>query len=153
MAESELILANSMGLSSNSLAMIHFMGGTIEDLTMEATVSGVNILPYIAENGIEVTLRAIDGDEAGRTMDSVMWRDLKAYKLDISITCRPLPLIDAMRVCTAIMPEYVPFTVVTPFTGRISAQFYSNNIPALCASVGEHGETLWNGIKFPLIQR
>lgn len=146
-------LACAIGLTERNLEVVSYMGGTIDNLAMEATVNGVNMLPFLAEKGLEITLREIDGDEAGRTMDAVMWRDLIAYKLDISMTCRDLPLPDAIRVCTSIMPEYVPVTIVTPFTGRITAQFYSNNIPVVCATVGDHGETLWSGIKFPLIQR
>lgn len=146
-------LACAMGLTASNMAVISAMGGTIDDLAMEATVNGVNMLPYLAEKGLEITLRGIDGDEAGRTMDTLMWRDLRAYKLDISMTCMDLPLVDAIRVCTSIMPEYVQCTFVTPYTGRITPEFYSNNIPALCNAVGEHGETLWSGIKFPLIQR
>lgn len=146
-------LASAMGLTESNLAVIKEMGGTIESLAMTAIVNGVDVLPYLAEKGLEVTLREIDGDEAGRTMDAFMWRDLRAYKLDISMTCRDLPLVDALRVCTSIMPEYVTVTIVTPFTGRITAEFYSNNIPTVCNTVGEHGETLWSGIKFPLIQR
>lgn len=146
-------LASAMGLMESNLAVIKEMGGSIESLAMTAIVNGVDVLPYLAEKGLEVTLREIDGDEAGRTMDAFMWRDLRAYKLDISMTCRDLLLVDALRVCTAIMPEYVTVTIVTPFTGRITAEFYSNNIPTVCNTVGEQGETLWSGIKFPLIQR
>lgn len=146
-------LASAMGLTETNLAVIKEMDGSIERLAMTAIINGVDVLPYLAENGLEVTLREIDGDEAGRTMDAFMWRDLRAYKLDISMTCRDLSLVDALRVCTSIMPEYVTVTIVTPFTGRITAEFYSNNIPTVCNTVGEHGETLWSGIKFPLIQR
>lgn len=146
-------LASSMGLTASNLAVIKAMGGSIECLAMTATVNGVDMLPYLAERGLEVTLRDIDGKEAGRTMDAVMWRDLRAYKLDISMTCRALPLIDALRICTSIMPEYVTCTFVTPYSGRITAEFYSNNIPAVCETVNEYGESLWEGIKFPLIQR
>ena len=146
-------LASAMGLTETNLAVIKEMGGSIESLAMTAIINGVDVLPYLAENGLEVTLREIDGDEAGRTMDAFMWRDLRAYKLDISMTCRDLSLVDALRICTSIMPEYVTVTIVTPFTGRITAEFYSNNIPTVCNTVGEHGETLWSGIKFPLIQR
>ncbi len=146
-------LASAMGLTETNLAVIKEMDGSIESLAMTAIINGVDVLPYLAENGLEVTLREIDGDEAGRTMDAFMWRDLRAYKLDISMTCRDLSLVDALRICTSIMPEYVTVTIVTPFTGRITAEFYSNNIPTVLHTVGEHGETLWSGIKFPLIQR
>lgn len=151
--EASNALACAMGLTASNMAVISAIGGTVDDIAMEATVNGVNMLPYLAEKGLEITLREIDGDEAGRTMDAFMWRDLRAYKLDISMTCMDLPLVDAIRVCTSIMPEYVQCTFVTPFTGRITAEFYSNNIPVVCSTVGEHGETLWSGIKFPLIQR
>lgn len=146
-------LASAMGLTESNLAVIKAMGGSIDSLVMTATVNGVDMLPYLAEKGLEVTLREVDGDEAGRTMDAVMWRDLRAYKLDISMTCRALPLTDALRVCTSIMPEYVTCTFVTPYSGRITAEFYSNNIPSVCETVDEYGESLWEGIKFPLIQR
>lgn len=130
-SDNTLALAGSMQLTESNLDMVYWMGGTINDLSMTLIVNGVEMLPYIVEKGIEVTLRGVDGEEAGRTMDAVMWRDLRAYKLDISVTCKDLPIHDAVRVCTAIMPEYVTVTIVTPFTGRLVTEFYSNNIPSV----------------------
>lgn len=151
--EASNALTIAPALTETNIAVIRSMGGSVEDLAMAVDVSGLNMLPFLTEKGLEITLRAIDGDEAGRTMDALMWRDLRAYKLDMTLTCRNLPIQDALRVCTSIMPEYVPVTIVTPFTGRFTAEFYSNNIPTICTTVGRNGETLWTGIKFPLIQR
>lgn len=144
---------NALSLPMESQLMVESMNGSLDDLAMEFTVNGIDMLPYIKEGGLKITLRAIDGPNAGRVMDSTMYRDLVAYKLEISVDCKPLPLYDAMRVCMAIIPEYVLVTLVCPFCGRITAQFYSNNIPTVCNTVGENGETLWDGIEYPLIQR
>ena len=49
-------LASAMGLTETNLAVIKEMDGSIESLAMTAIINGVDVLPYLAENGLEVTL-------------------------------------------------------------------------------------------------
>ena len=116
-------------------------------------VNGVNILPYIAEDGIKWQRNDIDGENAGRTLDGTMIRDRVASKVRLDITCKPLKSSEAMAVLNAIAPEFVTVRYIDPQYGSVTKTMYSNNNPALCATVYPDGTALWTGIEFPLIER
>ena len=117
------------------------------------TVNGVNLLPFIAEDGIQWTRFDVEAPDTGRTLDGVMHRGRVAVKVRLDITCRPLTTNEAMLVLNAIAPEFVTVHYDDPMQGSVTKTMYSNNIPALCAAVYPDGSALWTGLQFPLIER
>ena len=77
---------------------------------MVLKIGDVDILPYVAENGIKWQRNDLDGENAGRTMDGTMHRSRVATKVRLDITCMPLKTEDAMKILNAIFPEYVTVT-------------------------------------------
>lgn len=120
---------------------------------MVFTVDGVDMLPYIAENGLKWQRNDIDSSDAGRAMNAFMYRGRVAVKIRLDITCRSLYTNEAMTVLNAIFPEYVTVTYDDPLFGERTVQMYSNNVPATEATIYPDGEALWNDITFPLIER
>ena len=117
------------------------------------SVNGVNLLNYLAEDGIKWTRFDVEAPDTGRTLDGVMHRGRVASKVRLDITCRPLKTSEAMTVLRAIIPEYVTVRYIDPQDGSVTRTMYSNNIPAICATVNPDGTALWKGLTFPLIER
>ena len=82
-----------------------------------------------------------------------MHRGRVAMKVRLDVTCRPLTSAEAMIVLRAIEPEYVTVQYMDPADGSVTRTMYSNNIPAICATVYDDGSALWTGLTFPLIER
>ena len=82
-----------------------------------------------------------------------MHRGRVASKVRLDVTCRPLTSSEVMVVLRAILPEYVTVRYIDPQDGSITKTMYSNNIPAICATVNPDGTALWKGLTFPLIER
>lgn len=117
---------------------------------MVLKINGMDMLPYIAQNGIKWQRNDIDGANAGRTMDGTMHRQRVTMKTRLDITCLALPSEDAAKVLNAIFPEYVEVEYIDPQKGLTITQMYSNNVPATYIDT----ETdKWEGIAFPLIER
>ena len=121
--------------------------------TYRFTINGVSILSYLAEDGIKWQRFDVEAPDAGRTLDGVMHRGRVASKVRLDIKCKPLKSSEAMAVLEAIKPEYVTVRYIDPQDGSVTRTMYSNNIPALCATVNPDGTALWKGIEFPLIER
>ena len=117
------------------------------------TVNGVNLLPYIAEDGIRWTRFDVEAPDTGRTLDGVMHRGRVAIKIRLDITCRPLSDTEAQQVLQAILPEYVTVRYIDPQDGPVVRTMYSNNNPAVCATVYPDGTCIWKDLSFPLIER
>lgn len=120
---------------------------------MVFTVDGVDLSPFICENGIKWQRNDIDGPDTGRTLDSIMHRERVAVKIRLDITCRPMYTSETRIVLNAILPQYIMVTYEDPMYGIRTVQMYSNNVPATEAIDFGDGEALWNGITFPLIER
>ena len=121
--------------------------------TFRFTINGVSIVNYIAEDGIKWQRNDVESEDAGRTLDGVMHRDRVASKVRLDIKCRPLTSSEAMAVLGAIKPEFVTVRYIDPQDGSVTRTMYSNNIPALCATVNPDGTAVWKGLEFPLIER
>ena len=121
--------------------------------TFRFTVNGVNLLNYIAEDGIKWTRFDVEAPDTGRTLDGVMHRGRVASKVRLDITCRPLKTSEAMAVLRAIIPEYVTVRYIDPQDGSVTKTMYSNNIPTIFATVNPAGTAIWKGLTFPLIER
>ena len=113
----------------------------------------MNLLNYIAEDGIKWTRIDVEAPDTGRTLDGVMHRGRVASKVRLDITCRPLKTSEAMAVLRAIIPEYVTVRYIDPQDGSVTRTMYSNNIPTICATVNPDGTAIWKGLTFPLIER
>lgn len=120
-------------------------------------INGVDMKPYIANQGVSYTRNDIDGPNAGRTLDGTMYRDRVTVKDKWTITCKPLKSEDCAKVMQAIYPEYVTVTVTDPRTNSTRTfEAYSNNVPAqYLIRKYEDGKWVdyWQGISFPLIER
>ena len=116
-------------------------------------VNGVDLLPYVAENGIRWTRFDVEAPDTGRTLDGVMHRGRVAKKVRLDITCRPLLSSEAAIVLAAIEPEYVTVQYVDPMDGLALKTMYSNNIPVTCAMAYEDGDAVWRDLSFPLVER
>ena len=115
-------------------------------------VDGINILPYVAHQGLKWQRNDLDSADAGRTMDGVMHRGRVATKIRLDVTCRPLKSEEASIVLNAIYPEYVTVEYTDPMLGLVTKQMYSNNTPASHMVIQADGVEWWQDIVFPLIE-
>lgn len=116
-------------------------------------INGVDVLPYVAHQGLKWQRNDLDGPNAGRTMDGVMHRARVASKIRLDIKCRPLRSEEAAVVLNAILPEYVHVRYLDPMSGLVTKSMYSNNNPASHMLIQPDGVEWWDGITFPLIER
>lgn len=113
----------------------------------------VDILPFVAYQGVKWQGSSIDGEDAGRGLDGTMYRDKRADKVRLDVTCLPLKLSDASRVLSLIKPEWIYVCYTDPEAGGDRfCWMYSNNKPASFMQIRDDGE-YWNGITFPLIEQ
>lgn len=119
---------------------------------MTLKIDGVNILPYVAHQGIKWQRNDLDSSDAGRTMDGVMHRGRVSSKVRMDITCRPLRSEEASIVLNAIYPEYIRVEYTDPMYGEVTKQMYSNNNPATHMLLQDDGVEWWSEITFPLIE-
>lgn len=120
---------------------------------MDFKINGVNIMPYIALNGLKWTRADVDSGDAGRTMDGTLHRDRVAIKRRVDVTLRPLKDDEILTIMNLIKPEYVTVESFSPYDGPITLTMYSNNIPVSIYNVGRDGKGLWIDISFPLVER
>lgn len=116
-------------------------------------VDGIDMLPYMAHQGLQWNRGDLDSSQAGRTMDGVMHRGRVATKIRLDITCRPLKSSEARIVLNAVLPEFVTVEYIDPMEGHVFKTMYSNNIPATHMLIQDDGTEWWQGIAFPLIEK
>ena len=117
-------------------------------------INGTDILRFIEEDGIKWSRNDIDAPDSGRTLDGAMQRGRVSIKERIDVTLRDLTTPDIQMILNLILPEFVTVEWdFDPLYGHILKTFYSNNVPATCATVYEDGTALWDGVTFPLIER
>ena len=120
---------------------------------MVLKIDNVDMLPYIAHQGIKWQRNDLDSSDAGRTLDGVMHRGRVATKIRLDITCRPLRSEEAKVVLNAILPEYVQVEYTDPMYGLSVKTMYSNNNPATHMLLQPDGVEWWHDITFPLIEQ
>lgn len=124
-------------------------------ISANTSANGLNIVPFIGENGIQWQLNAIDSADAGRDMTAKMHRGLVGYKARGDISCLWMDKADVVSLLQAIAPEYV--TVITdtlPWTTEtVTMEMYSNNQKATCLTEYTDGNKLYGDVEFPLIER
>ena len=119
---------------------------------MVLKIDGIDILPYVAHQGIKWQRNDLDSADAGRTLDGKMHRGRVASKVRMDITCRPLKTEETRVLLTAIFPEYITVEYTDPMDGLVVKQMYSNNTPATHMMLQENGTEWWHDISFPLIE-
>jgi hypothetical protein len=123
-------------------------------MNMTFTVNGVNMLPYIAYQGLKWQRSDVEAPDAGRTLDGLLHRGRVATKIRLDVTCRPLTSSEASTVLSAILPEFVSVTYTDPMAGgTVTKTMYSNNNPASFLMRKRDGTEWWSGITFPLVER
>ena len=119
------------------------------------SANGLDIVPFIGENGINWTANGIDSEDAGRTQDLLMHRGLLGYKAKCKVACLWMDKSDIEALLQAIMPEYI--TVITdtiPWeSGTKTLRMYSNNFAATCLTEYTDGTKLYGDVEFPLVER
>lgn len=119
---------------------------------MVLTINGTDILPYVAEDGIEWQRNDLDGPNAGRSLSGLLIRDRVAIKATLKITCRPLTGAQLATVLSLIEPEWVTVVYTDPTTNAAATKtMYSNNVPATLHNSNGTVDT-WTGLSFPLIE-
>lgn len=117
--------------------------------------AGINIVPFIGENGINWTANGIDSDDSGRAQDMKMYRGLLGYKAKGKISCLWMDKDDALTLMQAIMPQYI--TVITDtipwLSGTRTLEMYSNNFGATCLTEYTDGTKEYGDVEFPLVER
>ena len=121
---------------------------------MTFTVNGVDMLPYIAYQGLKWQRSDVEAPDAGRTLDGLLHRGRVATKIRLDVTCRPLTSSEASTVLSAILPEFVSVTYTDPVVGgTVTKTMYSNNNPASFLMRKRNGTEWWSGITFPLVEQ
>ena len=114
----------------------------------------VDLVPYIAFEGLKYSLNSVDGANAGRTQDGTMVRDRVASKVRWDVTCRPLYANELAIVLQTINPEFFTLRYTDPMTNTVqTGSFYSNNVPAQFKLHRENGEDVWAGLTFPVVEQ
>ena len=122
------------------------------DIYNASTYQWVDILPYVARNGLDGSYNSVDGSNAGRVLENArMVRDLLAYKRKWNITTRPIPSADAKMIEKMLMPEF--FQIRTDYFESTVTTYtvYSNNITK--AYIINKGSEYLVKLSFPIVER
>lgn len=121
---------------------------------MKLEVNGVDLVPYIVEDGYKVTRADGDSSDAGRTMDYTMHRARIATKFRLDVELKPLLTADAEKVLKALMPEYVDVTYTNPWLGgtQVTIMYSNNNVATIDTSFGDKRDR-WQIDAIALIER
>lgn len=116
-------------------------------------INGHDYSDFVAEDGYQWEDNDIDGDGAGRAMDTMMDRDLLADKTKLQISCRDLLQSESSAILTDIKQEFYEATVLDACKGEISCQMYTSSRKAAIAVIRDDGEVVWSGLSFSMIER
>ena len=116
-------------------------------------INGHDYSGFVAEDGYQWEDNDIDGDGAGRAIDTMMDRDLLADKTKLQISCRDLLQSESSAILTDIKQEFYEATVLDACKGEISCQMYTCSRKAAIAVIRDDGEVVWSGLSFSMIER
>ena len=124
-------------------------------MAMVFTVEGVNMLPYIAYNGLEYQLSDIDDPDTGRMMNGEMRRGKIADKDKWMIKFRPdLSTAEISTILTAVTKQYVSVQYLSPRTATVVTKtMYVGDRKAAHFIERNNGTVLWKDLAFNLIER
>ena len=116
-------------------------------------INGHDYSGFVAEDGYQWEDNDIDGNGAGRAMDTMMDRDLLADKTKLQISCRDLLQSESSAILTDIKQEFYEATVLDACKGEITCQMYTSSRKAAIAVIRDDGEVVWSGLSFSMIER
>ena len=116
-------------------------------------INGHDYSDFVAEDGYQWEDNDIDGDGAGRAMDTMMDRDLLADKTKLQISCRDLLQSESSAILTDIKQEFYEATVLDACKGEITCQMYTSSRKAAIAVIRDDGEVVWSGLSFSMTER
>lgn len=116
-------------------------------------INGHDYSDFVAEDGYQWEDNDIDGDGAGRAMDTMMDRDLLADKTKLQISCRDLLQSESSAILTDIKQEFYEATVLDACKGEITCQMYTSSRKAAIAVIRDDGKVVWSGLSFSMIER
>lgn len=117
-------------------------------------INGVDILPYIAAQGLQIEENDVESSSAGRTLDGVMQRGIVARKDKHTIKCKPLTTAESNVVMQAVSAaEFVTVeTNMHPKYGSVVKIMYNSSRTA-AVLIRKGDITWWDNISFSLIER
>ena len=123
--------------------------------SMTFTVNNVNLLPYIAYQGLEYQLSDIDDPDTGRMMNGTMRRGKVADKDKWKLKFRSdLTTAEVSTILTAVTHQYVTATYLSPRTNTVVTKtLYVGDRTAAHYILREDGTVLWKNLSFSLIER
>ena len=117
----------------------------------------LDLLPYIAERGLQWSRNDVDSEESGRVMNTDMDRLRLGIKTRWDVSLRPLYTDELSPILNAILPEFIIVHCSDPLFGERTVRFYSNNTPATGATIYDDGngnfDAEWEAATFPLIEK
>ena len=119
-------------------------------------IDGKDLLPYIAQDGIDWGREDLDASGSGRSnLTGYMYRSRVASKTKVEITFKDgMTLSDVRTVQNMLYPEYVILeTDMHPRTGEFKAEMYSNAIKVKTSYICDDGTVLFDAFTAPLIER
>lgn len=124
-------------------------------MSMTFIVNSVNLVPYIAFQGLEYQLSDIDDPDTGRMMDGTMRRGKIADKDKWKLRFRSdLTTAEISTILTAVTHQYVTATYLSPRTNTvITKTLYVGDRTAAHCIQREDGKILWKDLAFSLIER
>lgn len=122
---------------------------------MTFTVNNVNLLPYIAFQGLEYQLADVDDPDTGRMLNGMMRRGKIADKDKWKIKFRAgLTTAEMSIILTAVTHQYVSATYLSPRTNTVVTKtLYVGDRTAAHCIHREDGTVLWKDLAFSLIER
>ena len=123
-------------------------------MAMTFTVGGVNIVPYLAFQGLEYQLADIDDPDTGRMMDGTMRRGKISDKDKWKCKFRILTTAEMSTVLTAVTHQYVNVQYMSPRTASVvtKSMYVGDRTAAHCIERSD-GTIYWKDLAFSLIER
>lgn len=121
---------------------------------MTFTIGSTDLMPYIADGGLQWTQKDVEGPNAGTAINGDAIRDVRATKYEWRISCMPLTAAELSTILTLIAPEFVTLTYTDPQTNSdTSAQVYINTAGLTFKHRTINGTEYFAGLTFPVQQK
>jgi len=112
-----------------------------------------DVLPFIQDRGLTISINGTDGENAGRTMDLLMHRDLLGYKLSVEVNFRPLDTRELQYFLNILLEEFFNVRITDPRFGITETVMYVSKVPSTLMAVYENGQEKWTGVSFSMVER
>ena len=124
-------------------------------MAMTFIVNGVDLVPYIANQGLSYQLSDIDDPETGRTMDGLMRRGKIADKDKWKLKFRSdLTTEEISAIIVAVSHEDVTVQYLSPrYATIVTKTMYVGDRTAAHYIERPDGTILWKDLSFSLIER